>query len=124
MSRYSYQDARELSPHLECQDFDTTTGCMCEPLDQHGRDSDVYDSDVSFNDSSGYWTSLVWHIDMECLNLRQRERANCPDHALMCAHTVYTVHTARDRQRALFDDAVSRYLRSHVDGAHVGHARR
>lgn len=106
MSRYSYQDARELSPHLEASDLDTTTYGV---VDVYGRDSDVYDSDISFNDSSGYWTSLVWNLDTE-LSLEYRGE---PPQLRMC-----------DTQRALFDDAVSRYLRSHVDGAHVGGSRR
>lgn len=116
MTRYSSLDTRDLSHEDTDEDF---TPCDC-----HGRDVDAFmECSIPADSLSDYFIALCRDVDARMLSSSRESSAH--------THTVsefafnLACDVARDMQRARFDEAVTRYMRTHVDGAHVGvmHAR-
>jgi hypothetical protein len=113
MSRYSFEDTRELSCDV---DEDTRAD---GPIDAFGRDVEDFDRDCSADSLDDYELSLMRDVDArEDVSMKN---ASARAHNVSAVAWALCVDAARaTSQRALFDDAVTRYLRTHVDGAHVG----
>jgi hypothetical protein len=108
MSRYSFDDTRELAPDVEDTRADG-------PLDSLGRDVEDFSRDCSHGLFNDYDDALFAHVDMLL-------SPSTPMLPLASPHA--RMGSDRETQRALFEDAVTRYLRSHADGAYVGVNRR
>jgi hypothetical protein len=115
MARYSTEDARELST----VDDDTRAD---GPIDSYGRDVDEFTRAVDGDSPHEYAVALAEDVDARNVPRASEsvKRASAQAHSVSQFAFDIVARTAREFQRERFNDACDRWLRTHVDGAHVG----